>query len=74
MTMTTFAEWCHAHNVAPIEPLPRACKLSMRGRTQIYELARAGRIRLVKVGSRTGVAAEEIFRLVAETKAATEAA
>ena len=44
--------------------VPDAIRISGLGRTKLYELAAAGRLRLIRVGSRTLIPAEDLKALV----------
>jgi excisionase family DNA binding protein len=46
--------------------IPEACRQIGIGRTLLYELIAAGRLTVVKLGSRTLVPADELARLASE--------
>lgn len=47
--------------------IAEACRVSSLGRTRIYELAKEGKIDLVKLGRRSLITAESLRRLLSGT-------
>jgi hypothetical protein len=59
-----------AERPSPLEPLalrvPDACRVIGIGRTKLYGEAKAGRVKLIRIGGRTLVPMDELRRLIAE--------
>lgn len=54
--------------MSSVEPrafrIPDACRILCLSRSHLYDLASKGRVKLLKIGGRTLIAAEEIDRLL----------
>ena len=55
-----------AHNEPLVNQIPVACSRLGIGRSLLYELIKAGRIKAIKIGNRTLIPESELRRLVAE--------
>jgi excisionase family DNA binding protein len=51
------------NNDALLYPLPEASRVSGVGRTMLYRLIRAGELRMVKIGNRSLIPAEDVKAL-----------
>ena len=55
-------------NFTPLaNQIPEVCKRLGIGRTLVYELIKKGKLRTIKLGSRTLVPESELHRLISET-------
>jgi hypothetical protein len=70
----SFEEWSKAYEVAPLNSVPRTRELlGGCGHDYLYKLVNAGKLTIRKLGSRSFVTGEEIFKLVRELPAAGDA-
>lgn len=72
--MEGFEQWAKAHNVAPLNSPKRVCELLGCGHDFFYELVKAKKLTIKKLGAKSAVTGEDIYRLVHELPEADRAA
>ncbi|WP_315747583.1 MULTISPECIES: hypothetical protein [unclassified Bradyrhizobium] len=66
-------QWTRAHRVEALNSPKRCCELLGCGNDFFYGLVRAGKLTIYKLGAKSVVKAEDIYRLVTELPAADRA-
>lgn len=69
-----FEQWTRAHRVDPLNSPKRTCELLGCGHDFFYTLVKAGKLTIYKLGAKSVVKAEDIYRLISNLPAADQAA
>lgn len=72
--METLEQWTRAHRVEPLNSPKRCCELLGIGHDFFYQLVKAGKLRIYKLGAKSVIKAEDLYRLVTELPEADRAA
>jgi len=62
--MDGFQQWARAYNVAPLNSPKRACELIGCGHDFLYQLVKAKKLTIKKLGAKSVITGEEIYGLV----------
>jgi hypothetical protein len=66
-----FGYWAKAHGVKPLNSPKRTCELLECGHDFFYGLVKAEKLKIYKLGAKSVVKAEDIYRLINELPAAS---
>jgi hypothetical protein len=72
--MEGFEQWVRAHEVAPLNSPKRVCKLLGCGHDFFYGLVKAKKLTIKKLGSKSVVTAENIYRVIVDLPEASDRA
>jgi excisionase family DNA binding protein len=72
--MEGFEQWTRAHRVDPLNSPKRTCELLGCGHDFFYGLVKAKKLKIYKLGAKSVVKAEDIYRLISELPLADRAA
>jgi excisionase family DNA binding protein len=72
--MDGFEQWARAHRVDPLNSPKRCCEQLGCGHDFFYGLVKAGKLTVYKLGAKSVVKSEDIYRLVSDLPAADNAA
>jgi excisionase family DNA binding protein len=74
MIIEGLEQWTRAHRVEPLNSVKRCCELLGVGHDFFYQLVKADRLKIYKLGAKSVVKAEDLYRLVTELPEADRAA